>query len=112
LKKENVKIIRKSETKNFMEGDEYCKLYVETDKIVFGVSTLPPGRRGDVDRGHKDAYEIFYVVKGKVLCNLPDENIYEELEEGDVILIPPPRPHALINVGENTAIIVWSQAKF
>jgi len=105
-------VIRKNETKNFVEGDEYCKLYIETDKIVFGVSTLPAGRKGAVDPGHKDAYEIFYVMKGKILCNLPDENLYEELGEGDAMLIPPPKPHALINIGENTAIVVWSQAKF
>ena len=107
-----IKVIRKSETKNFMEGDEFCKLYFETDKIVFGVSTLQPGMRGDVDPGHNDSYEIFYVGKGKVLCHFPDTNIYEELAEGDAILIPPPRPHALINVGESTAIVIWSQSKF
>ena len=54
--------------------------------------------KGDVDPGHKDAYEIFYVARGKILCNLPDEDLYEELEEGDAILIPPPRPHALKNM--------------
>jgi quercetin dioxygenase-like cupin family protein len=105
------KVIRKSETKNFMEGNEHCRLYIETDKIVFGVSTLLPGMKGDVDPGHKEAYEVFYVARGKILCNFPDENIYEELEEGDAILIPPPKPHALINIGEKTAIVIWSQAK-
>lgn len=107
-----IKVIRKRETQNFMEGDEFCRLYVETDKIVFGVSTIQAGRKGAVDTGHKNAYEIFYVVSGKVLCSIPDENLYEELEEGDAILIPPPKPHALINVGEETATVVWSQAKF
>jgi mannose-6-phosphate isomerase-like protein (cupin superfamily) len=105
------KVIRKNETKNFMEGNEHCKLYIETDKIVFGVSILLPGMKGDVDPGHKDAFEIFYVARGKILCSLPDEDLYEELEEGDAILIPPPRPHALINIGEETAIVIWSQAK-
>ena len=105
-------MIRKNEAKSFMEGDEFCKLYIETDEIVFGVSSLPPGMKGDVDPGHPDAYEIFFVTKGKVLCHLPDENVYEELEEGDAILIPPPRPHALINIGESTTVVIWSQAKF
>ena len=109
---EKARIIRKNETENFMCGDEHCRRYIETDKIMLGVSTLPPGMKGDVDAGHKDAYEIFYVVKGKVLCNLPDENLYEELDEGDAILIPPLRPHKLINIGESTAVLVWSQAKF
>ena len=95
-----------------MAGNEYCRLYIETDKIAFGTSTLLPGMKGDIDLGHKDAYEVFFVAKGKVLCYFPDENTYEELEEGDAILIPPPRPHALINVGESIAIVTWSQAKF
>jgi quercetin dioxygenase-like cupin family protein len=104
--------MRKKQTKKFMEGNEYCRLYIETDNIVFGVSTLLPGMKGDVDPGHKNTYEIFYVAKGKILCNLPDEKFYEELEEGDPILIPPPRPHALINIEEETATVIWCQAKF
>ena len=108
---EKAKIIRCIETKNFMEGNEYCKLYIETDKTVFGVSMLPPGMKGAVDQGHKDAYEIFYVTQGNVLCHLPDEDIYEELDEGDAILIPPPKPHALINIGDKKAIVIWSQSK-
>ena len=59
----------------------------------------------EIDQGCKNAHEIFCVTKGKVLCHLPDEDLYEELEEGDAILIPPPGPHALINVRSNT---VWS----
>jgi quercetin dioxygenase-like cupin family protein len=108
---ENIKVIRESKTRSFMEGDEYCKLYIDTDRIVFGTSMLLPGKKGAVDPGHKDAYEIFYVAKGTVLCHLPDSNLFERLEEGDAVLIPPPRPHSLINVGENTAVVVWSQAK-
>jgi quercetin dioxygenase-like cupin family protein len=108
---EKAKIIRKRETKNFMEGNEYCKLHIENGNIVFGVSILPPGMKGGVDLGHQNAYEVFFVAKGRVLCNLPDENLYEELEEGDAILIPPPRPHALMNIGSDTATVVWSQAR-
>jgi quercetin dioxygenase-like cupin family protein len=109
---ENIKVIKENETRNFMEGDEHCKLYIDTDKIVFGTSTLLPGRKGAVDPGHKDAYEIFFVAKGTVLCNFPDASVFERLEEGDAVLIPPPRPHALVNIGESTAIVVWAQAKF
>ena len=109
---ETVKVVRKVETKNFMEGNEYCKLYIENENIVFGLSIIHPGQRGDVDLGHENAYEIFYVVEGKVLCFIPSDKNYEELEEGDMILIPPKKPHQLINVGEKTAKIIWSQSKF
>lgn len=95
-----------------MEGNgEYCRCYLETENLTFGVSTLLPGMRGDVNPGHKHECELFYVAKGKVLCHLPDDNTYEELDEGDAILVPPPRPHALINIGEGTAIVTWSKAR-
>lgn len=95
-----------------MEGSgEYCRCYLETEKLTFGVSILQAGMRGDVNPGHKTENELFYVAKGKVLLHLPDENIFEELEEGDAILIPRTRPHALINIGETTAVVTWSKAK-
>lgn len=104
-------MIRKKDSRNFMEGNEHCRLYFDNNCMAFGVSNLPPGLRGDVDSGHKDAYEVFYVAKGTILCHLPDENVYEELDEGDAILIPPSRPHALINVGHNAAVVIWSQSR-
>ena len=107
-----IKVIRNHEAKSFMEGDEYCRLYVDAEKIVFGVSVLHPGRKGEVDPGHENAFEIFYVIKGKILCHIPTEKYYGELNEGDAILIPPKKPHQLINVGDSIAIVSWSQAKF
>ena len=107
-----VKVIRAREAKSFMEGDEYCKLYLDYDKIMFGLSILHPGHKGSVDPGHENAFELFFVVKGKVVCHIPDENIYEELNENDAILIPPKKAHQLINVGDTVAVITWSQAKF
>lgn len=106
-----IKVIRKTETKNFMEGDEYCKLYIENENIVFGLSIIHPGQRGDVDPGHEDAYEAFYVIEGRILCFIPSDKLYEELEEGDLILIPPKKPHQLINVGEKIAKVIWAQSK-
>jgi mannose-6-phosphate isomerase-like protein (cupin superfamily) len=107
-----IKIIKDHESKPFMEGDEYCKLYFDTDKIVFGVSTLHPSCKGEIDPGHESAYEIFYAIKGNILCYIPTENNYYKLNEGDAILIPPKKPHQLINVGNTAAIVSWSQAKF
>jgi quercetin dioxygenase-like cupin family protein len=106
-----VKVVRKHESKRFMEGDEICNLYFETDGVFFGVSTIPAKMKGDVDPGHSEAYEVFYVVEGKVLCYIPNKNVYKELNKGDAILIPPPLAHQLINKGENTAIIIWAQSK-
>lgn len=93
-----------------MEGDEFCSLYFES-KAFFGVSTIQAGMKGAVDVGHKDAYEVFYVTAGRILCYLPNEGAHKELNKGDAILIPPNMPHQLINISDETAMIVWAQSK-
>jgi mannose-6-phosphate isomerase-like protein (cupin superfamily) len=105
-----IKVIRKREAKHFMEGAEHCKLYVNTGKIVFGTSSLLAGKSGDIDPGHQKGDEIFYLAQGRVICHFPEKNIYHELEEGDLVVIPPGEPHQLINMNEETAVICWSLA--
>jgi quercetin dioxygenase-like cupin family protein len=107
---EEIQVIRKRDAKNFMEGDEDCRLYVKTEKIVFGTSRLFPGKRGAVDPGHRQGQEIFYVAKGRVICHFPNKGTCEELEEGDVVLIPPGEPHELLNHGDEEALVSWSLA--
>jgi quercetin dioxygenase-like cupin family protein len=102
--------IRKADAKNFMEGDEHCRLYYKTEQLVFGTSVLEPGKKGAVDPGHKNGYEIFYAARGSVLCNFPKANKQLELSEGDIAIIPPGEPHELINDGTEEALVIWSLA--
>ena len=106
----DVKVVRKSETRSFMEGDEHCREYLKTGKITFGTSTLLPGQRGTVDKGHPGSHEIFFVSRGHVVLHVPDRDQYYELHEEDIILMPEGVPHTLINVGEEKAVISWSMA--
>ncbi len=103
------KVIRLSQARNFLEGPEHCREYVHTQKITFGTSTLLPGQRGGIDKGHPQSEEVFFVVKGHVLLYTEGSDHYE-LHEGDAILIPEGLPHTLINVGEVTAVLSWSCA--
>jgi len=105
-----IKVIRKRDAENFMEGEEHCRLYVNTGKIVFGTSSLLAGKKCDVDSGHKKGDEIFYVAKGRIICHFPKKNVYEELSEGDIVVIPHGEPHQLINSSEEEAIVCWSLA--
>ncbi|OHD75804.1 MAG: hypothetical protein A2V99_01880 [Spirochaetes bacterium RBG_16_67_19] len=105
-----MKVVRKQEARNFMEGEEHCREYLKTGKLTFGTSTLLPGQRGTVDKGHAKSHEIFFVSRGQVLLHVPDRNEYFELHEQDIILMPEGVPHTLINVGEQTAVICWSLA--
>ena len=101
-------VLRQSQARNFMEGPEHCREYLKTEKLWLGTSTLPPGARGNIDPGHPNSQETFFVSKGHVL--LYDEKQYYELFAGDAIFIPEGLPHTLINIGEESAIIVWSGA--
>ena len=103
-------VVRRIEARSFMEGPEHCREYFTTDKLTFGSSTLPAGQAGATDPGHPDAHEVFFVAKGHVLVRLGDPGHHYELEEGDAILIPETVPHAIINVGEETAVIAWACA--
>ena len=92
----------------FMEGSEVCREYYKTGKITFGSSQLQPGQTGAIDPGHTDSHEVFFVSRGRVLMNC--NGIYHDLMEGDAILIPPTVPHELTNIGQETALIIWSLA--
>ncbi|MEA5003477.1 MAG: cupin domain-containing protein [Christensenella sp.] len=98
------------EAQTSLEGEELCRLYYQTEKITFGVSKLKPGTTGDLDSGHKDADEVFYCMRGNVLCYFPEDDHYYELREGDALLIPPETGHKLFNIGDEEAVISWSCA--
>jgi quercetin dioxygenase-like cupin family protein len=105
-----IKVVRKNEARIFMEGDELCREYLKTGKLTVGTSTLLPGQRGTVDKGHPGSHEIFFVSRGHVMLHVPDRNQYYELHEQEIILMPEGVPHTLINVGTETAVITWSMA--
>jgi oxalate decarboxylase/phosphoglucose isomerase-like protein (cupin superfamily) len=106
----DVKVVQKKQAKVFLEGPEVCREYLKTDKITFGSSTLLPGQRGNIDRGHPDSHEVFFVSRGRVLMFVEERDQYYELEEQDIILMPEGVSHTLINIGEETAVITWSLA--
>ncbi|MFN8192685.1 MAG: cupin domain-containing protein [Nocardioidaceae bacterium] len=101
-------VIRKRDTKNFMEGAEHCREYVRDSYLWFGVSVVPPGQRGEVDTGHADSEEIFFCATGHVL--VCDGEVHYELEAGDALVIPPELPHTIVNIGEVPATVVWAGA--
>lgn len=46
---------------------------------------------------HTDLEEIYYVLSGSGLLTIDDEQ--KEISRGDVVHIPPPAPHTLLNTG-------------
>jgi len=102
------KIIRELDSRTFMEGPELCREYVKTAKMWLGTSTLQPGQRGAIDPGHPVSEETFYCCQGHVL--IFDEKQYHELRAGDALFIPEGVPHTIVNIGQETAVLVWAGA--
>jgi len=104
------KIIHQKDANAFLDEDELCREYFKTEKITFGMSILKSGKTGGLDKGHAEADEVFFCVKGHVLCYFPEDDHYYELEAGDALLIPPKTGHRLTNIGDEEAVITWSCA--
>lgn len=103
-------VVRKHEAELALEGVEVCRKYFETEKVTFGTSTLLPGQRGDIDTGHPNSHEVFFVVRGHILLLVETSGEIYELFEQDAILMPETVPHTLINIGDEPAVISWSKA--
>ncbi len=101
-------IVRSAQARSFMEGEELCREYLREKRMWFGTSTLQPGERGDIDPGHATSVEVFYCAQGHVLMH-DGERDYE-LRAGDAVVVPEGLPHALSNVGDVTAVLVWAGA--
>ena len=104
------KIYHEKDALTFMDEQELCRQYIQTDKITFGSSRLKPGAVGGLDPGHKDAHEVFFCAQGHVLVYFPEDDHYYELEKGDALLIPPSTGHKIYNIGDEDAWITWSCA--
>lgn len=106
----SLNVINQGDAKTIWEGPELCRYYVQTPKITFGTSTLEVGETGDIDPGHPESQEIFYVVRGKVSLRTPHTEEKYILNEGDAILIHETVPHELTNIGNTTAVVSFSLA--
>ncbi len=104
------RIMKNGEGEFIIEGEECTQIYFRTDKMVFSISTLLPGQKACLDKGHKDSHEICYVIKGTLIMYLPEKNKYFHLNPGDAILIPDGEPHYSVNVGEEKSLAAWACA--
>ena len=103
-------LIRERDAEVIMEGAECVHLYFQTDKLLFDVATIPPGQRTPLDPGHQGAHEVAYLIKGHIVFEFPNKKKFMELYPGDAVLIPEGEPHAVVNVGDETAVMSWSLA--
>ena len=74
-------------------------------------SIFQPGKEGAPPHLHRQAAELFFVLKGSLRV-LIDENVVT-LEQGDFLHVPPNTPHAFEAAGDTPAevLFVLTQAK-
>lgn len=74
-------------------------------------SIFQPGKEGAPPHLHREAAELFFVLKGSLRV-LTGEDLVT-LEEGDFLLVPPNTPHAFEAAGEEPTevLFVLTQAK-
>lgn len=59
---------------------------------------IPPGK-SSLLHYHPEAEESYYILRGNARIILGDEQ--ETITAGETILIPPPKPHKIINTGSD-----------
>lgn len=104
------KIIKKDGGKFLLEGEECSQIYVKTSRLIFTISTLLPGQKACLDKGHNGADEVCYVISGTIVIHLPGMDEYHKLGEGDAILIPEGESHYSVNIGEIKSVTAWACA--
>lgn len=100
---------KKDSARIFFEGKEMCRDYFKTDKITFGTSYLLPGIEGEVDPGHPEGQEVFFVATGSIILT-DTHGTYVELNAGDAVLVKEGTPHKMTNVSNQPALVVWALA--
>jgi mannose-6-phosphate isomerase-like protein (cupin superfamily) len=103
-------VVRETEARIVMEGDEFVRIYSDSEKLQFSVASFLPGQRGPLDHGHENAHEVAFVLDGHFVMEFPKTGEFVELRPGDAVLIEEGEPHLPINVGEKIGTMSWSLA--
>ncbi|GAB2633260.1 cupin domain-containing protein [Kribbella swartbergensis] len=68
-------------------------------------SVFKPGKEGAPPHLHKEAAELFFVLKGSLRVLTGDDVI--TLTQGDFLVVPPSTPHAFEAAGESDAEVLF-----
>lgn len=95
--------IDKVEPRAQSHGDSFeCQLtpigsVLESQKLGFNVTTIPPGKRAFPYHAHRANEEMFFILEGEGSLRLPEGT--QRIRKGDFISLPPGRDsaHQIIN---------------
>jgi mannose-6-phosphate isomerase-like protein (cupin superfamily) len=105
---DNVKRFKGRKKKEF--GDLNFSIYFESDLITSGIAFIPAGGKGELDKGHPEAEEVFTVSSGNIVVTFPNTGDQFKLGYGDAVLIPVGVPHKVENHGKEDAVFMFSLA--
>jgi quercetin dioxygenase-like cupin family protein len=92
---------RKRDALHFIQGKDHPvleSLFVSTKELSAGTVDLMPGARSD-DRNHPSD-KIIFVTAGKLHVYLPGSFDWFELDEWDLLYLPPDTPHQYWNYSD------------
>ena len=89
-------------------GGGYITFFFQKDSFVCGTFTIPPGATLSAKGAMTHpGDEIYYVVKGPVYCDLPEEDRRVRIQEGEGFTIPAGTPHMPHNIPGHEEVMVY-----
>lgn len=103
------RVLRKHERPALPPAEGYRKMLLSQRPIrnmeVYIGEFDRGGSTGDKPYSHGDSHELFFVLRGEVELTLGDE--LHVLSAGDSIEYPTSVPHKTVNIGTETAEVMW-----
>ena len=70
----------------------------------FRITELQIGPTQEIPwHAHTEAQDTFYVLEGQIRLSLREPDEERQLRRGDIVAVPPGRPHRVINGGNTSA---------
>ncbi len=103
------RVLRKAERPALPPAEGYRKMLLSRrpirDMEVYIGEFDPGGSTGEKPYSHGDSQELFFVIRGEVELTLGEER--HVLSSGDSIEYPSSVPHKTVNIGTETAEVIW-----
>lgn len=103
------RVLRKSQRPALPPAEGYRKMMLSMrpirDMEVYVGEFDPGGSTGDAPYSHGNSQELFFVIRGEVELTLGDER--HVLSAGDSIEYRSSVPHKTVNIGTETAEVLW-----
>ena len=98
---ENVSFVKRSQGERFEAQIAPVGAEVESKKLGFNVTVIPPGKRAFPYHAHRGNEEMFFVLEGEGSVRIAGST--HKIRKGDFISLPPGRDSAHQIINDSTA---------